>query len=188
MATFYSNHYSGAVGSTGHFTTLDAPVPAVPAGFGSARYRIKRAELEVPLSTDLGSGEIFRLMDFKSSDRIEQIFFSMDANFGATTTFSIGLYEKGSNNDGAVIDLNLFGSAIDWSGEIAYVDYFDQSTTLDGWDRGKELWDLANIGGGTYSSDPEEDWTLTCETTQDITVTAATAIEFKVAVTYTAGD
>ncbi len=110
----------------------------------------------------------------------------MDANWGATTTFHVGLYKKGDADDGAVIDVDLFGSTIDWSGAIARTDYFTEAGTLDNWDRGKTLWELAAIGAASYTSDPRETWTIAATTTQDIDATAG-AVEMLVEALYVAG-
>lgn len=187
MTDFYSNHYSAEVGETGHFTTLSTPVRFLSPGIKHSRVRRTAAYLTVPAAQDLDDDDVIRLLDLKSSDRLIELFFSMDANWGATTTFNVGLYKKGSANNGAVIDEDLFGSAIDWSGEIARVDYFDEAGTLDDWDRGKALWELAAIGAASYTSDPGEIWTVTAQTTQDISATAA-AVEMLVEAYYVAGD
>lgn len=189
MATYYSNHYGPEVGETNHFTTRNTIPKTVPTGFKHSRVRRSAAQLTVPAATDLGSGDVLRLLDLKSTDRLINLYFSMDANWGATTTFNVGLYAKGTNDDGAVIDADLFGSAIDWAGEINRVDYFTESTTLDDWDRGKALWELANIGLGatTYTSATHALWTVTAVTTQDISAVAA-AVEFLCEAYYIAGD
>lgn len=188
MTTFYSEHYSADVGDTGHFTTLLSVPKSVTVGKKHARMRRTAAHLTIPLSTDMGSGDIIRLLDMKSGDRLIELLFSMDANFGATTTFDVGLYLKGPANDGAVVDVDLFGSAIDWAGAIARVDYFKEAGTLDDWDRGKTLWELAAIGAGSDTVDPGTTYTIAATTTQDITVTAASPIEFLCEAYYIAGD
>lgn len=187
MTTFYSDHYSAKVGETGHFTTLLAPVPLLSPGESAGRMRKRTARILVPSGQDLGSGDIIRVMDFRSSARIFDLRASMDADWGATTTFDIGLYKKGANNDGAVIDADLFASAVDWAAAIARVDYFKEATTLTDMDRGQPLWFLADLGAGTYTEDPFETWTLALTTTQDISATAA-AVTIMIEVDYLAGD
>jgi len=187
MTDFYSDHYSNDQGETGHFTTLLTTHKNVSPGKSHSRVRRKAAFLTVPSGQDLGDNDVLRLMDLKSSDRLIELFFSMDANWGATTTFNVGLYLKGDANDGAVVDEDLFGSVIDWAGEIARVDYFDNAGTLDDWDRGKTLWELAAIGAASYTVDPQTTFTVTAQTTQDISATAA-AVEMLVEAYYVAGD
>jgi len=189
MSTYYSNHYSPAIGATGHFTTLRSPMTPIAVGLDHSRVRHISAQLVVPSGTDMDSGDIIRLFDISSNARILELPFSMDANWGATTTFHIGVYAKGSNNDGAVIDVDLFASTVDWSGAIARTDYFTESSTLDNWDRGKALWELVNIGLGasTYSASTSALWTVAATTTQDISAAAAD-VEFLAECFYVAND
>ena len=187
MTTFYSEHFSAAVGQTGHFTTLSAPVPLVPVGIKHARNRRTAALMTVPSGQDLASGDIIRLLDLKSSDRLVKLYASMDANWGATTDFDIGLYLKGADNAGAVVDADLFAAAVDWSGEIARVDQFAVGD-LDDWDRGKQMWELVNaVTSSTYSVDPGVVFTvaLTASSNNDA---AADAVEMLIEAYYIAGD
>jgi hypothetical protein len=86
-----------------------------------------------------------------------------------------------------VIDADLFGSAIDWAGAITRVDYFKEAATLTDMDRGQPLWYLADLGAGTYTTDPFETWTLAITTTQDISAVAA-AVTMICEVDYVSGD
>lgn len=187
MTTFYSEHYSGRIGASGHFTTLLAPDPILRSGNSGegsigGRLRQKAARFLVPSGTDMGSGDIIRVLDLVSSACVWHVFVTLDADFGATTTFDIGWYKKGDANDGAVIDADLHASAVDWAGAIgpttsaaasAPVDYFCESGVLNQNDRGRPLWKLADIGAATYTQDPFETWTLAFTTTQDISAAAA---------------
>ena len=185
MTVFYSDHYGPAVGATGHFTTRSI-AGQLPLGKGLARVYKKFAYMTPASGLDMGDDDVIRVMDLKSGWRIIEVFFSMDADFGATTTFNIGLYKKGEADNGAVLDEDLFASAVDWSGAITRVDYFKESATLTDMDRGKTLWELVTIGAAaTYTQDPMEVWTLTCQTTQDISATAA-AVTMSCEVTFLA--
>ena len=187
MADFYSDHYSADQGDTGHFVTLISPSRIVPVGKKHARLRRTAAFLSVPSGQDLADNDVLRFMDLKSGNRLVELFFSMDGNWGATTTFNVGLHLKGAANAGAVVDEDLFGSAIDWSGAIARVDYFTEAATLDNWDRGKTLWELAAIGAGTDTVDPMAMYTITATCSQDISATSA-LVEMLVEAYYIAGD
>ncbi len=187
MTTFYSPHYGPDVGETNHFTTLSAPVPAVPVGIKHARVRHQSAQIIVPALTDLADGDIIRLFDLRSSDRLIELFFSMDANWGATATFDIGLYLKGANNAGAVVDANLFSTADDWQNAQARVDVLTDGT-LDDWDRGKQLWELVNaVTASTYAADPQVLFTVAVTATANITQVVG-AVEFLCEATYVDGD
>jgi hypothetical protein len=186
MTTFYSNHFGPAVGATGHFTTKNSIPTQIEAGIGHSRSRHKMAQMTVPSGQDLGDGDIIRLCDLPSNARVLEVLMSMDANWGTTTTFHVGLYKKGDNDDGVVLDVDLFAATQDWAGAIARVDQFKLGV-LDDWDRGKYLWQLAAIGAASYTEDPKEMWTLALTTTQDISAAAA-AVEFLAEVIYIAGD
>ena len=54
----------------------------------------------IPSGADMGSGDIILLMDLHSSARIFELMFSMDADFGATTTFDLSNF-----NENGLIDL-----------------------------------------------------------------------------------
>jgi len=188
MADFYSNHYSGLQGATGHFTTLQSPtLDRVKAGLGGSRKRHKFCQISVPNGQDLADNDVIRLFDVKSGDRPIQLFFTNDVNWGATADFNVGLHEKGANNDGAVIDEDLFESTpFDISGAIVRVDVFSLAV-LDEWDRCKTFWELANIGDGSYSVDPRETWTVTM-TAEGNPSAAAALVEMLVELEYIAGD
>lgn len=184
MTTFYSNHFGPAVGETGHFTTLTTGGRRTSAGERHGRSMHSHALMTVPSGQDLGNDDVIAAIGIKSSDRIGEVRFSMDANWGATTTFNIGLYKEAEGGGlGSVIDEDLFASAVDWAGAIARVDYFKEAGTLDDWDRWKQAWELAAIGAATYTVDPVENWIITLQTTQDITATAA-AVELMGEVIY----
>lgn len=187
MADFYSDHYSAAQGETGHFTTLAAPQTLVSTGKKSSRVRSSFAQLTVPSGQDLGDNDVIRLLDLKSSDRLIELFFSMDLNWGATTTFNIGLYLKGDFNAGAVVDEDLFASALNWAGAITRDERFTEAGTLDDWDRGKTMWELAAIGAGSDTVDPQVVYTVAATCSQDISAAAA-AVEFLCEAYYVAGD
>ncbi len=187
MTDFYSEHFSALTGETGHFTTLTTGSLIVPVHDKHARVRRNAARFTVPNGQDLADNDVIRMFDMKSGDRIIEMYHSCDANWGTNSTFNIGLYEKNPLNAGVVIDEDLFATAYDISGEVNRVEIFDESTTLDDWDRGKQLWDLAQIGDDTNTSDPYEIWTLAFTCSQDISAAAA-AGENLFEVYYIAGD
>jgi len=188
MAIFYSDHYSPLVGETNHFTTINSIQPAVNVGFKHSRVRRTSCLLSVPSGQDLGSADQIRLFDLSSNDRLIEIRTSMDGNWGGTSTFDLGLYTKGTADDGAVVDINLFGRASDWQNAIARTDDFTTGA-LDTWDRGKALWELANIGvaATTYGTTTNAIWTVVATTTQDISDNSS-AVEFMAEAFYVAGD
>ncbi len=184
MTVFYSDHLSADMGATGHWTTLASPAKVVNVGSKHSRLRHLSARTLVPSTADLADNDEIHLFDMKSGDRILEFFVSCDAGWDTTATFDYGPYLKST---GVHIDENLFASAFDQVNEVARVDIFDESTTLADWDRGKPLWDLANTGGGTYSVDPHEIWTIVATATANLTAMAAET-EMLHEVYYLAGD
>ena len=180
MATWFSDHYSSGVNASA--------LPATPvrpsAGVGHARKRYKRAQITVP--NTVANDGVFRMMTFRSGDRITDIRVHANAGFTANANLQVGLYKSGvgGQHDGAVIDLNLFGADLDLGGGLEDAEAFVQPTTLAGEDRGQPLWYVANIGGGTYTADPKEEWDLCAVIDTDDTTGGLLVIE----VEYTAGD
>jgi len=155
------------------------------AGISHGRKRTKIARVTLDLSPSaFGVGDVARIAQFKSSDRIEEI---LVTSGGASTvlTADLGLYRTGQNHDGAVVDADLFASALALNGVIARVDEFTEAGTLDNFDRFLTLWELAAIGAATFTEDPFLDFDLALTGTAAI----ATADEpIVIEVTYTSGD
>lgn len=188
MSTYYSDHYGPAVGATGHFTTRSAPgAPRLHPGVKHGRLRKSVARVTIPAGSNLADDDVFRFMDFRSGDRIFDIRLSQDANAGATTAMNFGLYKKGLADDGAVIDEDLFASAVNLAAGIARVDIFKEATTLTDMDRGQPLWYLADKGAGTYTEDPFEVWTLVAQFSSNPDAVDG-AVEMMLEVDYLAGD
>ena len=84
----------------------------------------------------------------------------------------VGLYKHGLGGEagtGAVIDVDLFGSAIDVNAGLARTDEFTEAGTLDDEDRWKHLWQIATVGAATYTTDPFEDWDIVLVPTAALT-------------------
>lgn len=182
MPSIFSDHFG-----TGIATALAGEIDLdrtkrVAVGIGHGRLRYKRAR--VTIGTAAGIGDQIRLMQFRSSDRIIQVFMTSDGG-GDAGAVDIGIYKTGAAHDGAVIDADLFGSAVAVDAAVARVDQFKESAILGDVDRGKTLWELADIGAGTYTVDPMEDWDLVATVTTAVTVALNTTVW---EVIYTAGD
>jgi len=127
------------------------------------------------------------MFSLRSGDRI------LDMNYSTLTlddttsiTLDIGLYKAGAAHDGAEIDLDLFTNVDDVSTpDDIRVDALLQATTLSQIDRGKTLWEMADIGGGTYTTDPGELWDICAAFNLGSTLVAGTLM---MECTYVAGD
>ena len=185
MPSIFSDLFnsSGTVGPGEGALAEELPLDAQRrTGFGHSRLRYKKAKVTV--GTIAGIGDEIRMLQMRSSDRIHSILFSSDG--GATAgDADLGIYKSGLAHDGAVIDQNLFSTtAIDTDTAQNRVEYFEDGA-LDTEDLGKPLWELADVGGGTYTEDPSEDWDIVLTVRVAFTVAVST---LQLEVFYTSGD
>jgi hypothetical protein len=166
---------------------MDSPLVRRSAGLEHARLRYKQARITMPLALPFTDGDYIRFLTFRSGDRIMAIYGSCDSNATATVV-DLGIYKTGANHDGAVVTTDVFVDGDDVNAaDLDREDWFTQATDLTGLDRGKTLWELANLSdeAPAYTEDPGELWDLTmeCMTTQ-----ATAAQTFVIEVEYTSGD
>ena len=175
MATFFSDHYT----ATGVSQSAVDRRHKVAAGAGHGRLRYKK----VNLTGLVTNSDHARFATFKSSDRIIEILVSAS---GASTAgdLNIGLHLAGNNHDGAVIDMDLFASALATAGALARQEAFKEATTLTDLDRGEPIWSL-NTGHALWTADPGIEIDLTGTPTTTFTDTAEV---LTVEVLYTSGD
>ena len=132
----------------------------------------------------MAANDIIRLMDVKSSDRLVQLLFTCDGNFGATAAANFGLALKGTNNDGAALEAaganDLFASAVVITSAISRVDVALDGT--DAWDRCKPMWFFAGA-----SEDTGLDYTIIMEWDTNPAATDA-ATECLCELIYLSGD
>lgn len=184
MTVFYSDHFSADMGDTGHWSTLASPDKIVNVGGKHARLRLNAARVLVPSTADLADNDEIHFCDMRSSDRLVELYISCDAGWHTTATFNYGLYLKST---GVAVDEDLFAAAYDQVNEVARGDIFDQATTLADWDRGKTLWELAAIGDGTDTVDPQVIYTIVATASANLTAMAAET-EMLLEAWYIAGD
>jgi hypothetical protein len=186
MSRAYSNHFHTTGVSTLTGTTTYDRTHRPSAGIAGARARVKIGVATVG-TAGMTSGDELRMVRLRSSDRIWRISWSAA---GTSTTYaaSLGVYDAGDNGDGAVCSATsaaLFDAAIALAGGAALTEAFAANSLTDE-DRGKQLWELINIGtAATYTTDPMIDMDIVVLST----ATGTTAIEeVLVVVEYTAGD
>ncbi len=160
MANFYSPHYSPQASAT-----------SVQVGFGIgpsghldgtrdchyARYRAVTGSFVVPIG--FASGDTMRFFTLHSSDRIVTLAYTSEGAIAPATNSTIGLFEAGINHDGPVVDPNIFDAGFNFAATVSNANKFDAGD-LDTYDRGKPMWELAALGGQSYTSDPHENWDL----------------------------
>jgi len=168
MADFYSDHYT----ATAAGTSIDNPRLKVAPGIAHAKIHYKRGT--VTTTTATAAGDVLRFFQLKSSDRLLQLFLSHTADASTSATGDCGLY---ATDGGAVIDLDLFCAVgtvpmSDITAAVARVDLLPVSTELEVEDVGKQLWQMADEGGGTYSVDPFETWDVAITVAAEVGIVA----------------
>ena len=194
MATVYSDQYNadmtvedGTAAASSILLASTAAAQAVQktymakAGTAGARSRtiIARAIIATIGGT---SADVVRMFSLPSSARIFNLRYN---SAGTSTTYAadVGLYLSGANHDGAVVDVDLFDAAAALATAQSDIDCFVLGVLTDQ-DRGRPLWHLAGIGGGTDTVDPVTNYDI-CLTS---TATLVTVIEEVVMVCeYTSG-
>lgn len=178
MADQFSDHFgTGGVSAA----TVDLQVRSHP-GIMKGRQRYSRASVILPFSPAFGVGDVARVMQFKSSDRISEIFLSAS---GATAgAGDIGIYLSGQAHDGAVVEVDIFDAAADLSGGVNRSDLFDLGALTDA-NRGQTLWEQVSVGAQSFLEDPFEDYDLAITGTTAISVSNAIVL---IEVKWVSGD
>jgi hypothetical protein len=168
MANFYSNHFG--VGGSAAALPESVPTPGrfAPPGYGGSpvKHRYGVIDFSAAGAGSFADDDVVAFFPIKSDTRIIDLRLSANAAFNTATTctLDLGLHEAvpGSGAVSTVIDLNLFCTLVNIDATaIAGIDAFTEAGTLADIDRGKTAWELADIGGGTYTADPRETWLIT---------------------------
>lgn len=183
-------YYTSAVSSTGVPPHNTYGASATSAGFAHARIR-KTWTTYSNAAPYVATTDLLVLGLFKPSDKILDIKFVTDGA-GTSGAFDCGVYSVGRSNGAletpVVIDADLFCSAKATGTAILYgsatATIFTESTNLTDADRGKALWKLADLGAGTYTSDPGGIWAIVADFT---TIEDATSF-YGFEIEYVAGD
>lgn len=148
-----SDYFSDNLADSSANTTLVQGYKA-HVGIKHARTRTSIARATTADSTGFQTTDVVRMITLKSSDRLLALEFGADGTTGNAAEVDIGIYLTGAAHAGAVDDANLFDDAADVATLSDLHDVFDLGA-LAGTDRGKTMWELVTIGGGTnYTSDP----------------------------------
>lgn len=118
-------------------TPLVAVANAVPdlAEVGGMSGRVRAAVGNVVPTAAVAAGDILNMCVLPSGARIVELWVEADDLGGATTTWDVGLY----NMDDSVVDINLYGVALDGATALAAVDVRFQ--TLNHNTRGQKIWE-----------------------------------------------
>lgn len=134
--------------------------PRVPSPAHLVRGPLFEAVGTVEIAAADDNGSVYRMARLRSSDRVSQLTVFSDAITGGSN-FDLGLYRT-ADDGGAVVDADLFGSALDLtSGSVAGADFTFESAATDIAKIEKRLWELLGL-----SADPQVDY--------DVALTGAT--------------
>lgn len=151
MANFFSDWYAASSAAADTGSILEPPKIA-PIGTGHSRIRYARGEVTVG---DTALGDVLRFFHLKSGDRLLELLISVNAGWSASNSAELGLFTYQDDRAGAVLDVDLFGAAIDMStAALDRTDCFALGAAA-GVDRGKTLWELYALGAGGDTSDPK---------------------------------
>lgn len=176
MAVYFSDNIADPAANT----TLGVHyMPSAQINHGRTRTSIARCT-SLALTSDT-----VRMISLRSSDRLLELFLATDGACGAGAV-DVGIFLAGESHDGASDDPDLFASAMVVSTETDLVDAFVESTTLDGVDRGRTMWEIVTLGGGTnYTENPGINFDIVLTPTTSLTTTAT---ELVMKAVYLAGD
>jgi hypothetical protein len=160
-STYFSDHYgSSDTGTPGDaITALPNPRRAVTAGIKHARKRVNICWLDTT-GEDPVDGDVYRFCTMKSTDRIISIKAACDGTFSGSTDLSLGIHLAGDNNDGAVVDFDLFAAALDVGAGFVLTENVVVGALTDE-DIGKMLWEQCDVGASSYGSDPGVEFDIT---------------------------
>jgi hypothetical protein len=183
-------YYGSAVSSSGAPSQNTYGASATSAGFAHSRIR-KTWSTYSNASPYVATSDLLVIGLFKPSDKIIDVKFFTDGA-GTNGAFDCGVYSVARSNGAletpVVIDADLFASAKATGTAILYgsatATIFTESTNLTDADRGKALWKLADLGAGTYTSDPGGVWAIVADFT---TIEDATSF-YGFEIEYVAGD
>lgn len=139
-------------------TNRDA-VPQVQSNRALVKGQLFRAVAKFEIAAADGDGSTLRIVNLPSNCIVTSIKIFNDAITGSTS-WDVGLYRT-TQDGGAVVDADLFASAVDinaglegtelrfeagTTGPIDYIEY--------------RLWQLADLGAATYTADPGYEFDL----------------------------
>ena len=168
MANQFSDHFS----ATTYGLAVDSPIVKVPWHLQNRHQKLARITLGLvsggaPAAFTIA--DVARMLTFKSSDRISQLFVA--AAGGTAVAADLGIYLAGTAHDGAVVDADEFASALALAGTVAFADVFAESVAAETIRRGMPLWQRLGL-----TADPGVDYDLCFLATATLTTADAAVI------------
>jgi len=194
MATYYSDIFTG----------LGRTTAGTPAGSGGAtasnikqtasnahaRTRTAVGHFRVDADEDLDDGDIIHMMMLKPTDRLLRLQLTCD-DFGTAGTLDIGTYTVSQSNGAlafTVDDEDLFASDLDVNAAaLTWSDVMHESTTVPIEYIGRPMWELANLGAGTWTAATATD-NFAISVTGETASSTADDLDIILVATYISGD
>ena len=179
MVAFFSDHFGDGINVAATDKALDTQFRS-PPGLGHGRRRTKVARATV---VDLLAvvPDVLRMATFNSNARPHSLILHHGAA-GAGALVDVGLYLTGIRHAGAVVDANLFASAVDTalvSSVTAGVDVLYEAALTLLASSGQTLWEMLGL-----AADPQVQYDLAITGNVD----SVNAITYCMEMEYTSGD
>jgi hypothetical protein len=156
------NHWSDHFNATS-FAAPATPQATRPVGYkppwGISNRHSKRA-FGTAVVGSFDSTAVMRMMTLRSIDRITRVWFT--ATGGTAIAGNIGLYLSGSQNDGAIVNGNIFAATLAMAGTVVNADVFASGTAANTRLRGLTVWEILGL---TADTGLDYDLCITCTTT-----------------------
>lgn len=189
MATLYSNLFTGLNATTATNINGTSATKRQSTQGAHARLRTSIGHIRIDNGTShFTTADVAHMFLLKPNDRLVRLLLTCDDS-GTAGTLDIGLYEV-EERDGAYVftvsdadlftnDLAINASATSWT------DVMHQSTTVPIEYIGKEMWEIADLGAGNYTSATNKLFAISLTPASN---TTADDIDFVLVAEYIAGD
>ena len=191
MATYYSDIFTG----------LGRTTAATPVGSGGdtianitqnttsahARMRTTIGHIRIDADEDFDDADVAHMLILKPTDRLVRLQIICDATGAGTLDLGVSTVVPDNGTlTFTVSDDDLFASQYDWNAARVWVDLLHESATVPIEYIGRPMWEIANLGAGTFTADEKNNFAITM--TAEDAGTTADNLDVLIAATYIAGD
>lgn len=157
-------------------STVIANADATPSVINDAGLARARQLISLGVVTATNGDSIastYRVARIKSSDRVHRVLLD-NATWGAACTADVGLYQT-AQNGGAVVDADLFASAVDMNAANRALDVTRESGVITVANMEKRVWELIGL-----TADPQREYDVALTLVAAAAATGAGAIRVEV--------
>lgn len=185
MASYFGSAFTNVAATADSGTSTSAKMPQ-NVNLQHARTRTSISHLKFS-SANFTTADVAYLFAMKPNDRLVSLEFAAD-DTGTDGAINVGVHEM-VIRDGAmqftVSDADLFASAVATNASAtSWTNIMHESTTVPIEYVGRPMWEIADLGAGTYTASTDK--TFVISVTPSANTTAAFDMVFKA--TYVAGD